>query len=93
MRDRCTARDVDVGDARRVEREVGAGERDPGDEDEDEDPGDDRVAAGDDIVELEAEKSVIALQAPVGGVLSEIVAVVGDEINAGALVGVIKADS
>ncbi|WP_028271820.1 lipoyl domain-containing protein [Arthrobacter sp. UNC362MFTsu5.1] len=53
----------------------------------------DRVAAGDDIVELEAEKSVIALQAPVGGVLSEIVAVVGDEINAGALVGVIKADS
>lgn len=53
----------------------------------------DQVAAGDDIVEVEAEKSIIPLQAPVSGVLSEIVAVVGDELSPGALVGTIEAAS
>ena len=38
-------RDVEVGDPRRVEREVGASQSDACDEDEDEDPADDRVPA------------------------------------------------
>lgn len=51
----------------------------------------DHVAAGDDVVEVEAEKSIFSLPAPAAGVLTEVVAAVGDELNAGDLIGVIEA--
>ena len=48
-----------------------------------------RVAAGDVIVEVEAEKATQEVEAPVDGVLEAILAVEGDEIRVGDPIAVI----
>ena len=48
----------------------------------------DRVSAGEVVVEVEAEKVTIELEAPVTGVLERIVAVEGDEIRVGSTIAV-----
>ena len=48
----------------------------------------DRVAAGEIVVEVEAEKVTNELEAPVTGVLERIVAAEGDEVRAGATIAV-----
>jgi 2-oxoglutarate dehydrogenase E2 component (dihydrolipoamide succinyltransferase) len=50
----------------------------------------DAVAAGDALLELEAEKANHEVQAPVSGVLSSIVAVEGDEVKLGDTLAVIE---
>ncbi len=49
----------------------------------------DTVAAGEVIVEIEAEKVTQEVEAPVSGVLESILAVEGDEIRVGATIAVI----
>jgi pyruvate/2-oxoglutarate dehydrogenase complex dihydrolipoamide acyltransferase (E2) component len=49
----------------------------------------DRVTAGEQIVEVEAEKVNYELEAPVSGVLESIVAVDGDELKVGGLLATI----
>jgi 2-oxoglutarate dehydrogenase E2 component (dihydrolipoamide succinyltransferase) len=49
----------------------------------------DAVAAGEIIVEVEAEKVTQEVEAPVAGVLESIVAVEGDEIRVGETIAVI----
>ena len=49
----------------------------------------DRVAAGEVIVEVEAEKATQEVEAPVDGVLEAILAVEGDEIRVGDPIAVI----
>lgn len=49
----------------------------------------DRVAAGEPIVEVEAEKVNYELGAPIAGVLGSIVAVGGDEIKVGCTLAMI----
>lgn len=48
-----------------------------------------RVAAGEVIVEVEAEKASQEISAPADGVLESILAVEGDEIRVGAVLAVI----
>jgi len=52
----------------------------------------DAVAAGEPLVEVESEKSVIEIEAIVGGVLAEILVQVGDEANVGDAVARIESD-
>jgi 2-oxoglutarate dehydrogenase E2 component (dihydrolipoamide succinyltransferase) len=52
-------------------------------------PGD-PVAAGEPLVEIEAEKVTQEVLAPVSGVLREIVGVEGDELRVGAILAVIE---
>jgi pyruvate dehydrogenase E1 component beta subunit len=49
----------------------------------------DSVAAGEVIVEVEAEKATQEVEAPVDGVLESILAVEGDEIRVGETIAVI----
>ena len=49
----------------------------------------DDVTAGAPIVEVEADKASYELEAPVSGMLAEIVAEEGDEVKVGALLAVI----
>ncbi len=49
----------------------------------------DRVAAGEPLVEVEAEKVTEEIVAPIAGVLESILAVEGDEIRVGATLAVI----
>jgi pyruvate/2-oxoglutarate dehydrogenase complex dihydrolipoamide acyltransferase (E2) component len=49
----------------------------------------DSVAAGEPLVEVEAEKANYEVEAPVSGRIEEIVAEEGDEIKVGALMAVI----
>lgn len=51
--------------------------------------GGDTVAAGEPILEVEAEKVNHELEAPVSGTLAEILAVEGDEIPVGGVLAVI----
>ncbi len=53
----------------------------------------DRVTAGEQIVEVEAEKVNYELEAPVAGVLESIVAVDGDELKVGGLLATIDETS
>jgi 2-oxoglutarate dehydrogenase E2 component (dihydrolipoamide succinyltransferase) len=48
------------------------------------------VAAGDPLVELEAEKANHEVEAPVGGVLASIVAAEGDEVKLGDTLALIE---
>ena len=52
----------------------------------------DSVAAGEPLVEVEAEKANYEVEAPVPGRIEEIVAEEGDEIKVGALMAVIAVD-
>lgn len=52
----------------------------------------DAVAAGEPLVEVEAEKANYEVEAPVSGRIEEIVAEEGDEIKVGALMAVIAVD-
>jgi pyruvate/2-oxoglutarate dehydrogenase complex dihydrolipoamide acyltransferase (E2) component len=52
-----------------------------------------RVAAGEAIVEVEAEKVNFELEAPVSGVIDSIVAVDGDEVKVGGLLARIEESS
>jgi len=52
----------------------------------------DRLAAGEVIVEVEAEKVTQEVEAPVSGVLETILAVEGDQIRVGAPIAVIAED-
>ena len=55
-------------------------------------PGD-RVAAGDPIVEVDTDKTTVEIEAPVSGVLREIVVAVGtEEVEVGAVLAVIDED-
>lgn len=49
----------------------------------------DAVAAGETILEIETDKVTQEVEAPVGGTLSEIMAVEGDEVKVGALLAII----
>jgi 2-oxoglutarate dehydrogenase E2 component (dihydrolipoamide succinyltransferase) len=49
----------------------------------------DAVVAGETILEIETDKVTQEIEAPVGGTLSEIMAVEGDEVKVGALLAVI----
>lgn len=51
----------------------------------------DAVSEGDDLVELEAEKSTVVLPAPVSGVLARIAAPAGEVVDVQGLLGVIEA--
>jgi 2-oxoglutarate dehydrogenase E2 component (dihydrolipoamide succinyltransferase) len=53
----------------------------------------DRVTAGEQIVEVEAEKVNYELEAPVSGLLESIVAVDGDELKVGGLLATIDEGS
>ena len=53
----------------------------------------DAVAAGEPIVEIEAEKANHELDAPVSGVIESIIAVEGDEVKAGDTLAVIAEGS
>jgi 2-oxoglutarate dehydrogenase E2 component (dihydrolipoamide succinyltransferase) len=53
----------------------------------------DSVAAGEPLVEVEAEKANYEVEAPVSGRIEEIVAEEGDEIKVGALMAVIAVDA
>jgi 2-oxoglutarate dehydrogenase E2 component (dihydrolipoamide succinyltransferase) len=53
----------------------------------------DAVAAGEPIVEIEAEKANHELDAPVSGVIESIIAVEGDEVKAGDTLAVIAESS
>jgi pyruvate/2-oxoglutarate dehydrogenase complex dihydrolipoamide acyltransferase (E2) component len=48
------------------------------------------VEEGQSLVEVEAEKAIIEIPAPASGVLVEILAEEGDEVNAGGPLGVIE---
>ena len=50
----------------------------------------DQVAAGETILEIETEKVTEEIETPVDGMLSEIVAVEGDEVKVGAILAVIE---
>jgi 2-oxoglutarate dehydrogenase E2 component (dihydrolipoamide succinyltransferase) len=50
----------------------------------------DQVAVGETILEIETEKVTEEIEAPVDGMLSEIVAVEGDEVKVGAILAVIE---
>lgn len=52
-----------------------------------------RVAAGEPIVEVEAEKVTQEVEAPVSGTLESILAVEGDEIKVGDPIAVIAEDA
>lgn len=52
-------------------------------------PGD-RVAKGEVILEIEAEKANFEIESPVDGVLAEIVAEEGDELPVGALLATLE---
>ena len=52
----------------------------------------DSVAAGEPLVEVEAEKANYEVEAPVSGRIEEIVAEEGDEIKVGALMALIAVD-
>lgn len=49
-----------------------------------------RVAAGEAIVEIEAEKAAFELESPVDGVVASILAEEGDELRVGAVLAVIE---
>jgi 2-oxoglutarate dehydrogenase E2 component (dihydrolipoamide succinyltransferase) len=53
----------------------------------------DSIAAGEPLVEVEAEKANYEVEAPVSGRIEEIVAEEGDEIRVGALMAVIAVDA
>jgi 2-oxoglutarate dehydrogenase E2 component (dihydrolipoamide succinyltransferase) len=53
----------------------------------------DAVAAGETILEIETDKVTQEIEAPVGGTLSEIMAVEGDEVKVGALLAVIDEET
>jgi pyruvate/2-oxoglutarate dehydrogenase complex dihydrolipoamide acyltransferase (E2) component len=53
----------------------------------------DNVAAGEAVVEVEAEKVTSELEAPVTGVLERIVAAEGDEIRVGATIAIFAESS
>ena len=50
----------------------------------------DRVTASDPLVEVEAEKATYDITAPVSGLLVEILAVTGDEVAVGSVLGMIE---
>lgn len=50
----------------------------------------DAVAAGEPILEVEGEKAIEEIAAPVAGVLVQLVAAEGDELPVGALLAVIE---
>jgi 2-oxoglutarate dehydrogenase E2 component (dihydrolipoamide succinyltransferase) len=50
----------------------------------------DHVAVGETILEIETEKVTEEIEAPVDGMLSEILAVEGDEVKVGAILAVIE---
>lgn len=49
----------------------------------------DPVAAGETILEIETDKVTQEIEAPVGGTISELIAVEGDEVKVGALLAII----
>jgi pyruvate/2-oxoglutarate dehydrogenase complex dihydrolipoamide acyltransferase (E2) component len=49
-----------------------------------------RVAAGEPLLEVEADKIVHEIEAPVDGVLAEVVAEEGDEVRVGAVLAVLE---
>jgi 2-oxoglutarate dehydrogenase E2 component (dihydrolipoamide succinyltransferase) len=49
----------------------------------------DPVAAGETILEIETDKVAQEIEAPVGGTISELIAVEGDEVKVGALLAII----
>jgi 2-oxoglutarate dehydrogenase E2 component (dihydrolipoamide succinyltransferase) len=49
-----------------------------------------QVAAGEPILEIEADKIVHEVEAPVAGVLAEVVAEEGDEVRVGAVLAVLE---
>lgn len=51
----------------------------------------DRVEQGAELLEVETEKANVAIEAPVGGVVTEIRAKAGDRVEVGASVGTIEA--
>jgi pyruvate/2-oxoglutarate dehydrogenase complex dihydrolipoamide acyltransferase (E2) component len=53
----------------------------------------DPVTEGEDLVELEAEKSTVVLPAPVSGRLLRLAAPVGEVVEVSGLLGVIEADA
>jgi pyruvate/2-oxoglutarate dehydrogenase complex dihydrolipoamide acyltransferase (E2) component len=53
----------------------------------------DRVAHDEPIVEVEADKVTVEIEAPAAGVLSRIVAAEGDEIKVGATMAIIDEDA
>ena len=50
----------------------------------------DRVAVDEPIVEVEAEKANHEIAAPVGGLIREILAVEGDEVQVGSVLAIIE---
>jgi 2-oxoglutarate dehydrogenase E2 component (dihydrolipoamide succinyltransferase) len=52
----------------------------------------DSVTAGETILEIETDKVTEEVEAPVGGKLSEILAVEGDEVKEGGLLAIIDED-
>jgi 2-oxoglutarate dehydrogenase E2 component (dihydrolipoamide succinyltransferase) len=52
----------------------------------------DAVAAGESVVEVEAEKANHELESPVAGRIAELVAAEGDEVKVGATLAIIDAD-
>jgi pyruvate/2-oxoglutarate dehydrogenase complex dihydrolipoamide acyltransferase (E2) component len=52
----------------------------------------DAVAAGESVVEVEAEKANHELESPVAGRIEELVAAEGDEVKVGATLAIIDAD-
>jgi 2-oxoglutarate dehydrogenase E2 component (dihydrolipoamide succinyltransferase) len=53
----------------------------------------DRVAKDEPVVEVEADKVTVELEAPASGVLARIVAAEGDEMRVGATLAIIDEDS
>lgn len=53
----------------------------------------DRLEEGEPLVEIEAEKVILEIVAPAGGVLTEVLAEEGDEVSIGAALGVIEGGS
>jgi len=49
----------------------------------------DQVAAGEVLVEVEADKATFEVEAPVGGLLAAVLAVEGDEVRTGGVLAVI----
>ncbi|MFN8221719.1 MAG: lipoyl domain-containing protein [Gaiellales bacterium] len=52
-----------------------------------------RIEAGEPVVEVDTDKVTEELEAPVSGILREILAVEGDEVKAGAVLAIIEEDA
>jgi 2-oxoglutarate dehydrogenase E2 component (dihydrolipoamide succinyltransferase) len=53
----------------------------------------DRVSPDEPVVEIEADKVTVEVEAPVAGVLARIVAIEGDELKVGSTLAIIDGDA